>query len=136
MVLFICFFKQISGDFSSVQDALYNVTGRLRDNLFSSTQNSAGTMNSSSLLPDDSPYGRMRDSAPLGFHTSQPVGLTHGVRRHTNVTQSMDHLGLSHTYDRPPSPPRSWTSQSASQANSASPFCPPPLPPLSLSICS
>lgn len=102
-----------------MQDAVYNVTGRLRDNLFSSTQNSTGTMNSSSLLPT-SPYGRMRDSAPLGIQTSPPVGVTHGVRRHTPLTQGMDHLGLSHTYDRPPSPPRSWTPQAASQAKSAS----------------
>ncbi|KAF3435099.1 hypothetical protein FNV43_RR22186 [Rhamnella rubrinervis] len=99
---------QISGDFSSVQDALYSATGRLRDNLFSSTLNSSGTRNSSTLLPDTSPYGRMRDSAPHGIHASPPA---HSFSRHTTLTQSMDHLGLSHALDRPPSPPKAWASQ-------------------------
>ncbi|XP_061358348.1 KH domain-containing protein HEN4-like [Gastrolobium bilobum] len=38
---------QISGELSNVQDALYNATGRLRDHLFSSTQNSAGSLSQS-----------------------------------------------------------------------------------------
>lgn len=63
------------------------------------------------MLPDTSPYGRMRDSAPLGIHTSPPG---HSFSRHTTLTQSMDHLGLSHTLDRPPSPPKSWASQAKS----------------------
>ncbi|PON98348.1 Polyribonucleotide nucleotidyltransferase [Trema orientale] len=101
---------QISGDFSSVQDALYNATGRLRDNLLSSIVNSAETRNASSLLTDTSPYGRMRDPAPLGINASPPVGITHSLNRHTTLTQGLDHLGLSHTLDHPPSP-RPWESQ-------------------------
>ncbi|PQM33531.1 KH domain-containing protein [Prunus yedoensis var. nudiflora] len=61
---------QISGDFSSVQDALYNITGRLRDNLFSSTVNNSGRRSSSSMLTDTSPYGRLRDPTPIGFQPS------------------------------------------------------------------
>ncbi|XP_041014698.1 KH domain-containing protein HEN4-like isoform X1 [Juglans microcarpa x Juglans regia] len=79
---------QILGEFSNVQDALYNVTGRLRDNLFSSTQNNVGARSSSSVLTDSSPYGRMRDPGPLGSHPS--VGVSHSLGRHATLTQSTD----------------------------------------------
>ncbi|KAL6269828.1 hypothetical protein ACE6H2_026739 [Prunus campanulata] len=102
---------QISGDFSSVQDALYNITGRLRDNLFSSTVNNSGRRSSSSMLTDTSPYGRLRDPTPIGFQPSSSVGVNHGLSRHTTLTQSMDHLGLSHGLDHPSSSPRPWASQ-------------------------
>jgi len=52
-----------------VQDALYNATGRLRDNLFGGTQNNAGTRSLSSVQSDTSPYGRLRD-VPLGSQSS------------------------------------------------------------------
>ncbi|KAH7575544.1 hypothetical protein JRO89_XS02G0138900 [Xanthoceras sorbifolium] len=86
---------QISGEFSKVKDAVYNVTGRLRDNLFPSTQSSAGTRSSSSVLTETSPYGRLRDPVPVGMHSS--VGISHSLGQHT----PMDHLGLSHNLDRP-----------------------------------
>ncbi|KAK7246703.1 hypothetical protein RIF29_41573 [Crotalaria pallida] len=57
---------QISGEFSNVQDALYNATGRLRDNLIVRTHNSVGTRSLSSVRADTNPYGRLRDAAPLG----------------------------------------------------------------------
>lgn len=124
---------QISGELSNVQDALYNVTGRLRDNLFSSTQNNVGARGSSSILTDTSPYGRIRDPVSLGNHpsvgvshslsrhtitqsTDPLVGVSHGLGRHTPLSQSMDHLGISHGLDRPPSP-RLWASQSAGGVN-------------------
>lgn len=110
-----------------MQDALYNVTGRLRDNLFSSTHNNVGARGSSSIIADTSPYGRIRDPVSLGNHpsvgvshslsrhtitqsTDPLVGVSHGLGRHTPLTQSMDHLGISHGLDRPPSP-RLWASQ-------------------------
>lgn len=93
-----------------MQDALYNITGRLRDNLFSNTVNNSGRRNSSAVLTDTSPYGRLRDPAPIGFQPSSSVGVTHGLGRHTTLTQSMDHLGLSHNLDHPSSP-RPWASQ-------------------------
>jgi hypothetical protein len=111
-----------------VQDALYNVTGRLRDNLFSGTPNNVGARSGSSILTDTSPYGRIRDPAPFGNYPSvgvshslsrhttitqsmdPSVGVSHGLSRHTPLTQSMDHLGISHGLDRPPSP-RLWASQ-------------------------
>ncbi|XP_024165108.1 KH domain-containing protein HEN4 isoform X2 [Rosa chinensis] len=101
---------QVSGNFSSVQDALYNITGRLRDNLFSNTVNNSGRRNSSAVLTDTSPYGRLRDPAPTGFQPSSSVGVTYGLGRHTTLTQSMDHLGLSHNLDHPSSP-RPWATQ-------------------------
>ncbi|PRQ24476.1 putative K domain-containing protein [Rosa chinensis] len=101
---------QVSRNFSSVQDALYNITGRLRDNLFSNTVNNSGRRNSSAVLTDTNPYGRLRDPGPTGFQPSSSVGVTHGLGRHTTLTQSMDHLGLSHNLDHPSSP-RPWASQ-------------------------
>ena len=71
-----------------MQDALYNVTGRLRDNLFSSTHNNVGARGSSSIIADTSPYGRIRDPAPFGNYPS--VGVSHSLSRHTTITQSMD----------------------------------------------
>jgi hypothetical protein len=82
-----------------VQDALYNVTGRLRDNLFSSTQNNVGTRSSSSVFTDTSPYGRLRDPPPLGSHPS--VGVSHSLSRHATFTQSTDpSVGVSHSLSR------------------------------------
>ncbi|XP_048424588.1 KH domain-containing protein HEN4 isoform X2 [Pyrus x bretschneideri] len=105
---------QISGDFSNVQDALYNITGRLRDNLFSSTVSNFGRRSSSSMLSstDTSPYGRPRDPSLIGFQQSSSVGVPHGLSHHTTLIQSMDHLGLSHSLDHP-SPPIPWASQMA-----------------------
>ncbi|KAK3016271.1 hypothetical protein RJ639_006102 [Escallonia herrerae] len=76
---------QITGELASVQDALYNTTSRLRDNLLPSKMlNGAGTR---------------RDYASLGLHS--PVDVSHSVNHHTILTQSMDHLELSHSVDRP-----------------------------------
>lgn len=101
---------QISGDFSSVQDALYNATGRLRDNLLSSIVKSAGARCAPSLLADTATYERTRDPAPLGISVSPTIGVNHNIGLHPTRDQSLDHLGLSYTLDRPPSP-RAWTSQ-------------------------
>lgn len=95
---------QITGEFANVQDALYNVTSRLRDNLFSSRiPNGAGPRNSSSVIIESSPYGRARDPSSLG--------APHNPNTHA-ITYSMDHLHLSHPNDGPPSP-RLWESQTA-----------------------
>lgn len=87
-----------------MQDALYNITGRLRDNLFSSGVNNSGRRNSSAVLTDSNPYGRLRDPAPIVFQPTSSTGVTHGLGRHTTLSQSMDHLGLSHNLDHPSSP--------------------------------
>lgn len=63
------------------------------------------------MLTDTSPYGRLRDPTPIGFQPSSSVGVNHGLSRHTTLTQSMDHLGLSHSLDHPSSSPRPWASQ-------------------------
>ncbi|KAL6347470.1 hypothetical protein AAG906_025992 [Vitis piasezkii] len=105
---------QISGEFVNVQDALYHITGRLRDNLFpSKTLNGAG-IRSSSAMNEISPYGRVRDPASFGLHSS--VGVSPSFSRHTTLTQSMDHLGLSHSLDHPTSP-RLWPSQTVTGVN-------------------
>jgi len=99
--IYILFFPQISGDFSSVQDALYNATGRLRDNLFASTQYSAGARSLSSLRVDSSPYGRLQDVVPLG--SQLPAATSHSLSRHT-FAHGIDHHALSRSLDRPSSP--------------------------------
>ncbi|XP_058191494.1 KH domain-containing protein HEN4 [Rhododendron vialii] len=99
---------QITGEFVNVRDALYNVTSRLRDNLFSSRiTNGAGTRSSSSVITEASPYGRARDPSSLGLPTS--VGVSHNSNLHS-LTYSMNQLGLSHHNDRPSSPSL-WESQ-------------------------
>ncbi|XP_052205228.1 KH domain-containing protein HEN4 [Diospyros lotus] len=94
---------QITGEFVKVQDALFKVSGRLRDNVFPSRMlNGAGTRSSSSMKIDTSAYERARDPSSLGLHTS--VGASHSLTSHTNLTKSMDHLGLSYKYDHAASP--------------------------------
>lgn len=84
-----------------MQDALYNATGRLRDNLFASTQNSAGTRSLSSLRVDNSPYRRLQDVVPLG--SQLPAATSHSLSRHT-FSHGIDHLAHSRSLDRPSSP--------------------------------
>ncbi|KAF8406106.1 hypothetical protein HHK36_008186 [Tetracentron sinense] len=95
---------QIIGEFKNVQNALFLVTGRLRGNLFPGKMlNIAGYESySSSAIPETSPYGRARRPTTPRLHPS--VGLSHTLDQQTTLTQSMDHLGLSHNLDRPPSP--------------------------------
>ncbi|XP_038683905.1 KH domain-containing protein HEN4 [Tripterygium wilfordii] len=79
---------QISGEFLKVRDALYQVTGRLRDNLFSSTLSVAGTRSSSSVLSETSPYGRLGDHSPVGLHSL--VGASYSVSQHASLSRSLD----------------------------------------------
>ena len=176
----------------NVKDSIYHVTGRLRDNLFSSIPGTPGARNSSSVLAETSPYVRLmdpvRDSSwepvrdilrdpvrdPLrdSFRDSsretvrdplrepvrdlfrepvrelfrEPVrdplrgpardaapyilqptaGNSHNLSRQTVIAQNMDHLGLSHSLDRPPSP-RLWASQVFSPSLLDINICLPPL---------
>ncbi|XP_012081374.1 KH domain-containing protein HEN4 isoform X2 [Jatropha curcas] len=152
---------QISGELPNVKDAIYHITGRLRDNLFSSVLTAPGTRNAS-VITETSPYIRLREPlrdtfrdplreagmdplreagrdlirdtlgnplrdplrgalkehfrgpTPLNLHSS--VGFSHNLIRHTALTHSMDHLGLSRSINRPPSP-RLWASQTVAGAN-------------------
>ncbi|KAG7011555.1 KH domain-containing protein HEN4 [Cucurbita argyrosperma subsp. argyrosperma] len=108
---------QISGEFSNVQDALYNVTGRLRDNLFSSALSNSGTRNGAgtSIYHETSPYGRVRDPAPVVRTT--PVATSHGSFIQHTTAQNTDDLGLSHSLDSSSSP-GFWASQSLSGVSS------------------
>ncbi|KAJ4964556.1 hypothetical protein NE237_016405 [Protea cynaroides] len=101
---------QIFGEFGNVQDGLLQVTSRLRDNLLPSKmlQSSVAGSYSSSAIPEISPYGRVREPTSPRMYPS--VGRSHYIDRHTSLTESMDHIGLFHSLDRPPSP-RLWTSR-------------------------
>ncbi|XP_048231498.1 KH domain-containing protein HEN4 isoform X4 [Ricinus communis] len=167
---------QISGDFMNVKDAVYHVTGRLRDNLFSSALSTPVTR-STTVITEASPYGRLKEPLrdafkeplntfrePLGdafrdplraamrgplrdarrdplrdsfgdtlrdqlrdtlkepprgpapYNLHPPIGVSHSLNRHNTLTQSMDHLGLSHSLDGPISP-RLWASQTMAGIN-------------------
>ncbi|OUZ99752.1 K Homology domain [Macleaya cordata] len=110
---------QISGELRNVQDALFHVTGRLRDNLFPNRvlNNAEGRSYSSSTIPEIGPYGRVREPHSPGLYPS--VGPSHNLDRQASLTQSMVHLGLSHNLDRPPSP-RLWSSQTVGGGSSRS----------------
>ncbi|KAK4804257.1 hypothetical protein SAY86_004074 [Trapa natans] len=94
---------QISGEFSSVQDALYNVTGRLRDNILpSSILNATVSRKSSSLLSETSPYGRVKDPTPPGLDS---LDLSTSYSQHQIVNKSTaDHLGTIHHLENSLSP--------------------------------
>lgn len=94
----ILFGLQIAGKFVCVQDALYNVTSRLRDNLFPGrVSNGAGTRSSSAMIPEMSPYGIARDPSSIGSYTS--MGISNNLNRHSAVTSSTDHFTHYHNYD-------------------------------------
>ena len=59
-------------------------------------------------MAEISPYGRVRDPASFGPHSS--VGVSPSFSQHTTFTRSMDHLGLSHGLDHTTSP-RLWPTQ-------------------------
>ncbi|XP_043709876.1 KH domain-containing protein HEN4-like isoform X2 [Telopea speciosissima] len=106
---------QIIGEFGNVKDGLLLVSGRLRDNLFPSEMLQSSVVGSySSAIPEISPYGRMREPTPPRMYPS--VSLSHDIDRKTSLTHSIDHLGLSHSLDHPPSP-RLWTSQTVGGGN-------------------
>ncbi|KAK9166677.1 hypothetical protein Scep_001868 [Stephania cephalantha] len=109
---------QITGELKNVQEALFHVTGRLRDNLVSNRTptSSISACYSSSLVPEVIPYKRVEPTSPIMF---QPVGLSRNLDRQATLAQSMDHLGISHNTDRPPSP-KLWTSQTLGMGNSRS----------------
>ncbi|XVF01488.1 hypothetical protein REPUB_Repub04eG0093200 [Reevesia pubescens] len=106
---------QISGGYLNVKDAIYHVTGRLRDNLFSTALKSAGVKSSYSGLTETSPYERLLDTAPLGLQASS--GVSHSLGQHTTLAMnSTERLGLSNSLDRPCSPGL-WTSEMAPGLN-------------------
>ncbi|KAL7615584.1 hypothetical protein Lser_V15G00389 [Lactuca serriola] len=83
----------MTGEMINVRDALYNVTGRLRNNLFSNRMsNSHGT-------------GTGTTKGTYTHHQSS-VAMSHYPNQHnTNLTQAMDNLKLSSSsIDRPLTP--------------------------------
>ncbi|GAB4838403.1 hypothetical protein Ancab_027938 [Ancistrocladus abbreviatus] len=89
----------ISGNFENVQDALYQVTGRLRDSLFPSSVAGSRMSFSSIYEGTNNPYERARDRVlyQQGSHSQSLVP-------HTSILLRSDNIGLSHNIDRSPSP--------------------------------
>ncbi|KAE8719865.1 RNA-binding KH domain-containing protein, putative isoform 2 [Hibiscus syriacus] len=91
---------QIQGGYMNVKDAMYHVTGKLRDNLFSISLKTAGAKSSSSVLIETSPYERLLDNSPLELQAS--IGFSHSLSRHTSLaTDSTNPYGHSYSSDRP-----------------------------------
>ncbi|KAI4367169.1 hypothetical protein MLD38_022937 [Melastoma candidum] len=61
---------EISGEFPNVQEALYTITSRLRDNLIPGPSNVIDSRIVSSLSAETSLYGRLNDPVPIGFNPS------------------------------------------------------------------
>ncbi|KAK9077164.1 hypothetical protein SSX86_005500 [Deinandra increscens subsp. villosa] len=83
----------MTGEFVNVRDALYSVTGRLRNHLFT---NGFKT------------YGRRNGQPPFEMHSSLPTN--HVNQQHATLTQSMGNLRLFNNVERPSSS-GAWQSQ-------------------------
>ncbi|KAK8568296.1 hypothetical protein V6N12_006850 [Hibiscus sabdariffa] len=106
---------QISGGYMNVKDAMYHVTGKLRDYLFSTSLKTAGAKSSSSVLIETSPYERLLDNSPLELQASS--GFSHSLNRNTSlVMDSTNPFGYSYSSDRPRSAGL-WTSEMATGLN-------------------
>uniref|UniRef100_A0A5B7C233 K Homology domain-containing protein n=1 Tax=Davidia involucrata TaxID=16924 RepID=A0A5B7C233_DAVIN len=84
---------QIIGEYENVKGALFQVTGKLRDNVFSSMvfDGAGARHNFYSAIPDGSPYGRGRENASPGLDHS--AGLSPFDREMT-LTMGIGHLRL------------------------------------------
>ncbi|KAK9279289.1 hypothetical protein L1049_012968 [Liquidambar formosana] len=94
---------QITGEYKNVQNALFQVTGRLRDNYFpSKVLKGAGARSySSPAIPDINPFGRWRETASPVLH--QSLGHSPNFNQET-LRWGMNNLSLSHNFGgRPPS---------------------------------
>lgn len=98
---------QISGEYGNVKDAIYHITGRVRDNLFSSNLKGAGARGSSTLVMDTSPYGRLADPQPRGLRS--PGDVYHNPGQQTTKAYNLDPYEP-YTLDRSASPKR-WASE-------------------------
>ncbi|KAK1276895.1 KH domain-containing protein [Acorus gramineus] len=109
---------QINGLFANVQDGLFHVTGRLRENIIlAKPLNGSVSGSYTPTVPAVSTYGRV-ETMPSGVYS--PAGLSNHVDRETNLAYSMDHLVLSGSHDLPTSP-NIWPSQMVSNGNSRAP---------------
>ncbi|CAN4107901.1 unnamed protein product [Withania somnifera] len=105
---------QIAGEFVNVQDALRNVTGRLRDNLLAANvSNSDVGRNSFPLVSESSPSGQMKEP--------RYSGVSHGINQHPELTRSIDNLVISNKIDHPPSSGL-WSSQTRPGVNQRDAF--------------
>ncbi|KAI3895839.1 hypothetical protein MKW98_025630 [Papaver atlanticum] len=97
---------QITGEFGNVQNALLHITGRLWQNLFPGrVTNGAESRTYLSTVPEVGHFGRNRELESSTLYPS--VGHPHHSERQATLTQSMDHLGISHPSDDS----RRWPSQ-------------------------
>ncbi|KAL1534386.1 KH domain-containing protein HEN4-like [Salvia divinorum] len=104
---------QITGEFANVQDALYKVSGRLRDNMFSNRMLN-GNRNRNYSRTENDAYVIVRNRPAYGSH--QSLADSDKTNEHKSLTQSLDHLAISSNNDRLLTP-SSFTSVTLSGAN-------------------
>uniref|UniRef100_A0A803LFX8 K Homology domain-containing protein n=2 Tax=Chenopodium quinoa TaxID=63459 RepID=A0A803LFX8_CHEQI len=95
---------EISGQFVNIQDALYHVTSRLRNNLFTSKAMNIPGSGTGKLLSDTSICGRIQDATTVGLRqssgTNQSVGgqatlsQGYGPLPHPNISHYLPSTGL------------------------------------------
>lgn len=97
-----CFFiSQISGQFVNIQDALYHVTSRLRNNLFTSkTTNTSGSGNGK-LISDTTIHGSVRDMTPSSLHHSSMTSMS--INGQATLRQGLDPSLRPHVSEHSPS---------------------------------
>ncbi|CAA0807375.1 RNA-binding KH domain-containing protein [Striga hermonthica] len=92
---------QITGELANVQNALFAVTSRLRDNLFSvSIPSGRGSYNT--LRTEDSVFSRVKDPRTFGSHLFLD-NISDNPNQDKSLTNSMESLQISNNIDRPTS---------------------------------
>lgn len=88
---------EISGHFANTQDALYHVTSRLRNYLFTSKAANNSVTGTGNITSDTSNHGRARDMTPVGLR--QYSGTSQLVNVQATLRQGLDPLFRPHMTD-------------------------------------
>ncbi|KAG8368593.1 hypothetical protein BUALT_Bualt15G0061600 [Buddleja alternifolia] len=92
---------QITGEFVNVRNALYEVTGRLRDHMFwIKMSNENG--NRDPMGTENRSYGSVRDTTPIGSHLSNSI--LDNLDEQKSLTEGMDRQGISNNIDQAATP--------------------------------
>ncbi|XP_057962067.1 KH domain-containing protein HEN4-like isoform X2 [Malania oleifera] len=90
---------QITGEYENVQSALFQITGRLRDNIFPGKLLNGTGPRSCSAIPDVSSYERAWETTSTGF--SQSLDLSYSDQE-TALARRMNHLAIKQKMGGPP----------------------------------
>ncbi|XP_010520717.1 PREDICTED: KH domain-containing protein HEN4 isoform X2 [Tarenaya hassleriana] len=85
---------QVSGEFPNVKDAVYHVTSRLRDNLFSNSMKNSATEGNVSIITERNSRGKSDDPVLMGSHPS----FSHSLTMSTSLYGRYDDSRLSRSH--------------------------------------